>query len=157
MSTLDTRQLPKAQESLADYVTRQRQALGLSRQMVAQKAEIHLQSLGKIERGQTRSLNRHTLSRLSVALQVPVDYLEAVVRGQTDALGPSLKFCPQCWQPGTTPDPIWTDGRSQFCFLCGTSLQNCCAGCGEKLVSLTFRFCPFCGQPYHAPSPPPPA
>jgi hypothetical protein len=125
--------------------------------MVAQKAEIHLQSLGKIERGQTRSLNRHTLSRLSVALQVPVDYLEAVARGQTEALGPSLQFCPQCWQPGTTPDPLWTDARAQFCFLCGTSLQNCCVGCGEKLVSLTFRFCPFCGQPYQAPSPTPSA
>ncbi|MBE9193782.1 zinc ribbon domain-containing protein [Synechocystis sp. LEGE 06083] len=152
MSTLDARQLPKNQESLADYVTRQRETLGLSRQMVAQKAEIHLQSLGKIERGQTCSLNRRTLSGLAIALQVPMDYLESVARGQTETLGPSLKFCPHCWQPGTAPDPIWTDARAEFCFLCGTALQKCCAGCGEKLVSLTFRFCPFCGQSYQATS-----
>ena len=152
MSTLDGRQLPKAQESLADYVTRQRETLGLSRQRVAQKAQIHLQSLGKIERGQTSTLNRRTLSGLAIALQVQTDYLEAVARGQTEGLGPSLKFCPHCWKAGTAPDPLWTDARAQFCFLCGTALQKCCSSCGEKLVSLTFRFCPFCGQPYQAAS-----
>lgn len=148
MSTLNAHQLPKAQESLADYVNRQREALGLSRQSVAQKAGIHLQSLGKIERGQTKTLNRRTLSGLALALQVPVDYLEAVAQGQAGSLGPSLKFCPQCWTSGTAPDPIWTDARSQFCFMCGTRLQDSCLACGETLHSLTFRFCPHCGQPY---------
>lgn len=148
MSTVNAHQLPKAQESLADYVNRQREALGLSRIALAQQAGIHKQSLGKIERGQTQTLNRRTLSSLSLALQVPIDYLEAVTRGQAGTLGPSLKFCPQCWQTGTAPDPIWTDARSQYCFICGTGLQDECGACGEPLHSLTFRFCPHCGQPY---------
>ena len=135
-------------ESLADYVNRQREALGLSRIALAERAGIHKQSLGKIERGQTQTLNRRTLSSLSLALQVPVDYLEAVTRGQAGTLGPSLKFCPQCWQAGTAPDPIWTDAGSQFCFMCGSGLQDACGACGEPLHSLTFRFCPHCGQPY---------
>ncbi|CAN5729116.1 zinc ribbon domain-containing protein [soil metagenome] len=148
MSTTNARQLPKAQESLADYVNRQREALGLSRIALAERAGIHKQSLGKIERGQTQTLNRRTLSSLSQALQVPVDYLDAVARGQAETLGPSLKFCPQCWQAGTAPDPIWTDARSQYCFMCGSGLQDACTACGEPLHSLTFRFCPHCGQPY---------
>ena len=148
MSTTNARQLPKAQESLADYVNRQREALGLTRIALAERAGIHKQSLGKIERGQTQTLNRRTLNSLSKALEVPTDYLDAVVRGQAGELGPSLKFCPQCWQTGTAPDPIWTDARSQFCFMCGTGLQDSCGTCGEPLHSLTFRFCPHCGQPY---------
>lgn len=148
MSTLNNRQLPKAQESLSDYVTRQRAALSLSRQDVALKAGIHLQSLGKIERGQTQSLNCRTLSGLALALQVPLDYLEGVALGRAVTQGSVLKFCPDCWQPGAVPDPIWTDARAQFCFLCGTALQDSCLACNEKLTSLTFRFCPFCGQPY---------
>ena len=74
MSTVNAHQLPKAQESLADYVSRQREALGLSRLALAERAGIHKQSLGKIERGQTQTLNRRTLSSLSLALQVPIDY-----------------------------------------------------------------------------------
>ena len=148
MSTLNAHQLPKAQESLAEYVSRQRKALGVSRQVLAQQAGIHHHSLGKIERGQTQTLNRRTLSGLSLALQVPMEYLEAVARGQAGALGPSLKFCPQCWQAGTPPDPIWTDARSRYCFMCGSRLQDACGACGEPLHSLTFRFCPHCGHPY---------
>ncbi len=155
MSTVNAHQLPKAQESLADYVNRQRLSLGLSRVALAERAGIHKQSLGKIERGQTQTLNRRTLSSLSLALQVPVDYLEAVARGQAGTLGPSLKFCPQCWQTGTAPDPIWTDARSEYCFMCGSELQDACGACGEPLHSLTFRFCPHCGQPYKQVSHPP--
>ena len=92
MSTTNARQLPKAQESLADYVNRQREALGLTRIALAERAGIHKQSLGKIERGQTQTLNRRTLSSLSKALEVPMDYLDAVVRGQAGELGPSLKL-----------------------------------------------------------------
>lgn len=155
MSIVNAHQLPKAQESLADYVNRQRLSLGLSRVALAERAGIHKQSLGKIERGQTLTLNRRTLSSLSLALQVPVDYLEAVARGQAGTLGPSLKFCPQCWQTGTAPDPIWTDARSEYCFMCGSELQDVCGACGEPLHSLTFRFCPHCGQPYKQVSHPP--
>jgi len=150
LSTSNAQQLPKPQEPLADYVNRQRLALGLSREALALQAGIHKQSLGKIERGQTQTLNRRTLSGLSRALQVPMDYLDAVARGQTEGLGPSLKFCPQCWRAGSAPDPIWTDARSQFCFMCGTGLQDACGTCGAPLHSLTFRFCPHCGQPYQS-------
>ncbi|WP_313937795.1 helix-turn-helix domain-containing protein [Anabaena azotica] len=48
---------PQSQESLAEYVKRIRNALGLSQTELANIAGIHIQSLGKIERGLTTKLN----------------------------------------------------------------------------------------------------
>ena len=48
---------PQPQESLAEYVKRIRISLSLSQTELALKAGIHLQSLGKIERGMTTKLN----------------------------------------------------------------------------------------------------
>ncbi|MBW4528505.1 MAG: zinc ribbon domain-containing protein [Phormidium tanganyikae FI6-MK23] len=57
-----------------------------------------------------------------------------------------LKFCPSCWTRGLPHDPLWTDVRSKFCYLCGTSLRARCGNCRELIVSLKFRFCPYCGS-----------
>lgn len=153
MSTLVAPQLPEPQESLADYVKRLRSKLGLSRQIAAAKAGIHPQSLGKIERGQTQALNQRTLTGLAQALQIPADYLDAVAKGTPYPVGPTLKFCASCWTPGTSLDPIWTDARSKYCFVCGCQLQSCCPHCEQPFVSMRYRFCPFCGKPYKAESP----
>jgi hypothetical protein len=56
-------------------------ALSFNQKELAAIAEIHLQSLGKIERGMTTKLSSHSKSGLNSALQVPVQYLEAVCRG----------------------------------------------------------------------------
>ena len=66
---------------MADYIHRLRKQLGLSQQQVALKAGIHPQSLGKLERGKTSRLNRKTQRGLAYALQIPGEYLDAVVRG----------------------------------------------------------------------------
>lgn len=142
--------LPELNESLATYVQRVRQHLRLSQQEVALLAGIHLQSLGKIERGLTKRLNQKTLKGLAQALQVPFEYLDAVSKGISVAATTALKFCPLCWTPGTTPDPMWTNPRAQFCCLCGTQLISRCPNCSEPISSMKFRFCPFCGLSYKA-------
>ncbi|WP_449415978.1 helix-turn-helix domain-containing protein [Phormidium nigroviride] len=142
--------LPSLNESLASYVLRVRQQLRLSQQEVSQIAGIHLQSLGKIERGLTKRVNQKTLKGLALALQVPFDYLDALSKGLPVATTTALKFCPSCWMPGTTPDPMWIHVRAQFCCLCGTQLISRCPSCDEPISSMKFRFCPFCGSSYKA-------
>ncbi|MEH2391863.1 MAG: zinc ribbon domain-containing protein [Nostoc sp.] len=139
---------PQPQESLAEYVKRIRTSLSLSQTELALKAGIHLQSLGKIERGMTTKLNSKSQRGLAVALHVPSEYLDAVARGVPVSATDVLKFCPHCWQPGTTLEDIWLSPRSKFCFLCGTGLRNSCARCNEPITSVKFRFCPYCGFPY---------
>ncbi|BBD70497.1 XRE family transcriptional regulator [Nostoc commune NIES-4072] len=141
---------PQPQETLSQYVKRIRTSLSLSQNDLATKAGIHLQSLGKIERGMTTKLNSKSQRGLARALQVPSEYLDAVIRGVPMSATDVLKFCPDCWTPGTTLEEIWLLPRSQFCFLCGTALRNSCAKCNEPITSLKFRFCPYCGFPYKA-------
>lgn len=141
---------PELNESLASYVQRVRQHLRLSQQEVATSAGIHLQSLGKIERGLTKRLNQKTLKGLALALQVPFEYLDALSKGIPVAATTTLKFCSLCWTPGTTLDPTWTNPRAQFCCLCGTQLVSRCPSCSEPISSMKFRFCPFCGSSYKA-------
>ena len=57
MSTLESSPPPNPDEPLADYVKRVRASLGLTQKELATKAGVHLQSLGKIERGITTKLN----------------------------------------------------------------------------------------------------
>jgi hypothetical protein len=111
-------------------------------------AEIHLQSLGKIERGMTTKLSSHSKSGLASALQVPMEYLEAVCRGTSVVAVSKLKFCAPCWTPGTPPDPLWMEVRAKHCFLCGSKLRDSCNHCHETITSLKHRFCPFRGTPY---------
>ncbi|WP_341532201.1 helix-turn-helix transcriptional regulator (plasmid) [Nostoc sp. UHCC 0302] len=74
---------------------------------LAVKAGIHLQSIGKIERGMTTKLNSKSQRGLAVALQVPPEYLDAVVRGVAVVTSDVIRFCSHCWTPGTAVEEIW--------------------------------------------------
>lgn len=141
-------QLPQPDESLAQYVRRRREELHLSQSEMAQMADIHVQSLGKIEGGKITRLNAKSKNGLSRVLGVSQDYLNAICKGVPLANVQTLKLCPKCWNPGTQADPIWLDKRSKYCFICGTLLRDRCTRCNEPIMSLKFRFCPYCGQPY---------
>jgi DNA-binding XRE family transcriptional regulator len=146
---MDTLKIPQPRESLAAYVLRVRKALKLTQFELANAAGIHLVSLGKIERGLTTKLNHKTIRGLAVGLGAPVEYLEALVKGEEIKTTQfCFKFCPQCWNPGSAVDPIWGNIKAKYCYLCGTKLRASCAKCGELVTSLRHRFCPICGHPY---------
>jgi DNA-binding XRE family transcriptional regulator len=63
---------PSLKESLAEYVKRIRTSLSLSQTELALKAGIHLQSLGKIERGMTTKLNSKSQRGLAVAFRLSI-------------------------------------------------------------------------------------
>ena len=147
---MNSQQVPTPGESLAAYVYRQRTRLGLSQQEVAAKAGIHAQSIGKIERGQTTTLKQKTRQGLAYALDISEAHLEAAYKGITVEETGVLKFCPQCWKPGSQPDPIWLNVHAQYCFRCGSALRHTCAECSAPITSLKHRFCPYCGTPYNA-------
>jgi DNA-binding XRE family transcriptional regulator len=151
MQLSDSLLVPQPDESLAQYIRRLRQQQGLSQKEVVGLAGIHLQSLGKIERGKTLKLNHKTSGGLAYALNVPQDYLEAVCKGVGVEISLALKFCPSCWTVGMVPESIWLDLRAKYCFLCGTGLRHRCVGCDEPITSLKHRFCPFCGTSYQTP------
>ncbi|WP_228371306.1 zinc ribbon domain-containing protein [Trichormus azollae] len=88
---------------------------------------------------------------MAAALPIPQEYLDAVVKQIPLETVTALKYCPQCWIPGTAPDPMWTSLRSKYCFAYGTSLRSRCRSCNEPIMLLTFRFCPYCGQSYKQP------
>lgn len=148
MSIKEHTNTPSVDESLAFYVQRLRKSLGLSQKELALKAGVHLQSIGKIERGKTTRLNQKMRSGLAIALEVSCEYLDAVCRRMPVSELVALKFCPECWIPGTAPDSLWSDARAKFCSLCGTALRSRCASCNEPITSMKYRFCPFCGTPY---------
>ncbi|MEM9534922.1 MAG: zinc ribbon domain-containing protein [Cyanobacteria bacterium P01_E01_bin.45] len=149
MQSIDSDKLPQSGESLAEYLRRLRMELGLTQKEVASKAGIHLQSLGKLERGISSRLNSKSKKGLALALQVPSEYFEALVKGKDIVdVAAGLKFCPVCWQPGTLPDSLWMHERAKFCFACGTQLRNRCSSCNEPISSLKHRFCPYCGTSY---------
>lgn len=150
MDSLETDTAPLPGESLGRYVQRRRQELGLTQKAAATKAGIHPQSFGKLERQQTRQLNRKTKQGLAYALGVPEAYLEAACTGE--AVGPSegLQFCPQCWVPGTAPHALWLHLQARYCLMCGTALRHRCISCDEPITSLKHRFCPYCGTAYKA-------
>lgn len=146
----DSDKAPRPNESIADYLQRRRLSLGLSQKEVAAKAQLHVQTLGKIERGLTTTLHSKTLNGLAYALQVPVEYLESLQQVGVVELSSAFRFCPQCWSPGTSPDKLWMHERAFFCFECGSPLQDSCSNCGELISSFRHHFCPFCGTPYKA-------
>jgi DNA-binding XRE family transcriptional regulator len=146
--TLESNKAPKPDESITQYLRRLRQILGISQRELASKAGVHPQSIGKLERGITSKLNQKTRNGLAYALAIPVEYLDAVCKGLAVTEIGALKFCPQCWTPGTAPDPLWTNLRSKYCFACGSQLRDRCSNCKELIQSLKFRFCPYCGIAY---------
>lgn len=147
---MNTFKIPQPQESLAGYIRRIRKDLGMTQSDLAIAAGIHGRSVGKIERGLTVKINRRTLQGLALALGVPQEYLDAVTKGEEVSQVQGVKFCPQCWNPGAAADPIWSQVKAKFCYLCGTQLRASCVNCGELVLSLRHRFCPICGYPYKA-------
>ena len=114
------------------------------------RAGIHGRSVGKIERGLTVKINRRTLQGLAIALGVPQEYLDAVKSGEEVKQVQGVKFCPQCWNPGAAADPMWSNVKAKFCYLCGIPIRARCVNCGELVLSLRHRCCPVCGYPYKA-------
>jgi transcriptional regulator with XRE-family HTH domain len=53
-----TEKLPQPSETLDSYIKRLRLLLHLSQQELATKADVHLQSLGKLERGGKTTIKR---------------------------------------------------------------------------------------------------
>jgi transcriptional regulator with XRE-family HTH domain len=96
---VDTFTTPHPSESLASYVSRIRKKLNLTQFELADAAGIHGRSIGKIERGLTVKINRRTLQGLAIALGVPQEYLDAVIKGEEVSQVRGVKFCPQCWNP----------------------------------------------------------
>lgn len=139
---------PLGEEGLANYVQRLRGQLSLTQKELSFKAGIHIQTIRKIEGGQTNRLNQKAKSGLAAALGIPPEYLDAAAKKVSPETITTLKFCPKCWIPGTTPDQMWTDLRSKYCFACGTALRNRCVSCNEPIMSLKFKFCPYCGANY---------
>jgi transcriptional regulator with XRE-family HTH domain len=140
--------LPLPEETLDSYIKRLRLSCRMSQQELASKAGIHLQSLGKLERGTRQRLNHKTQVGLALALDIPSEYLEAVSRGRPVEALEIKRFCPHCWIPGTPPESTWILHRANYCLICGSPLQKSCIGCGEPLSSFKHKFCPNCGTPY---------
>lgn len=139
---------PAPSEPLGRYIQRVRDSLSLTQVELSMKAGIHVQTIRKIEAGGTSRLSHKGKSGLAAALGIPQEYLEAVVKQTPLETVTALKFCPKCWAPGTTLDPMWTSLRSKYCFACGTTLRDRCGSCNEPIMSLKFRFCPYCGESY---------
>ncbi|MEI6371622.1 MAG: helix-turn-helix domain-containing protein [Nostocales cyanobacterium ELA608] len=146
MNTLKT---PMPEEALGDYIKRLRGELKMSQNQLAIAAGIHLHSLGKIERGITTRLNHKTRRGLAKALSIPSEYLEAICSGaEIQPAFTSIKFCPQCWTPGTSTEPIWQDVRSLHCFICGFELVDHCLKCSKSVTTFQHCYCPYCGFYY---------
>ncbi|MBC8121033.1 MAG: zinc ribbon domain-containing protein [Gemmatimonadaceae bacterium] len=139
---------PTTGEGLAAYIRRLRGLRKLTQAALAERAGVHLQTVRKIERGVTATLRPKARGGLARSLGVGIEYIEAAERGVEAVSLTGVKLCPNCWVPGTEPQPMWLDLRSHFCFACGTELLNRCIGCGEAIASWRFRFCPLCGKPY---------
>jgi transcriptional regulator with XRE-family HTH domain len=79
----DKDKLPADGETLSNYIKRLRQQLHFSQQELANQAGIHIQSLGKLERGTRQRLNQKTKTALANVFDIPIEYLEAVSQGKT--------------------------------------------------------------------------
>jgi transcriptional regulator with XRE-family HTH domain len=148
MDTKEISNTPNPAENLAEYVRRLRSSLDMSQQELATKAGLHLQSIGKIERGKTNKLNAKAKRGLAYALSIPIEYLDAVGKGVGVTPIEVLKICPKCWTAGCEPEQMWLNQRSNFCFLCGSELRDRCPSCQTPISSYSHRFCPFCGTNY---------
>ena len=117
----------------------------MSQAELAQKAGIHLQSVGKVESGKTAKLNSKSRFGLSKALQSSEEYLDAVCKGVPVETVQQLKICLHCWILADEAETTWLHPRAKYCFACGEKLHDRCLHCNEPIMSLKFRFCPYCG------------
>jgi transcriptional regulator with XRE-family HTH domain len=148
MYIFDPQVAPQPQESLNSYIKRLRNRFSMSQQQLATAAGIHLQSLGKLERGKTTRLNQKTKKGLAVALNIPEEYLDAVVCGLPVEGLQQKRYCPCCFRANANPDSTWMLPRAKYCLLCGTQLLSNCISCFEPIASFKHKFCPHCGTPY---------
>jgi transcriptional regulator with XRE-family HTH domain len=148
MYTLDQSKTPKPNETIGDYIKRLREEAHISQQELADASGIHIQSLGKLERGVTKRFNSKTAQGIAIALNIPEEYLSAILTGKSVEGIQKKQFCPCCWKAGTTPDIAWTFPRAKYCLICGNILANSCQKCQEPLTSFKHKFCPNCGTNY---------
>lgn len=137
-------------EPLGEYVTRVRAARRMTKTELAQRAQVHITTILRLESGRVggQKVKHQVQARLAAALQVPVDYLRAAAKGlEVDELT-SHQICPRCWTPGTPPDSRWGFADAKFCLCCGDRLLRSCT-CDEPIL-LRAKFCPECGKPYSA-------
>jgi transcriptional regulator with XRE-family HTH domain len=102
---------------VAEYVRRVRTGLKMSQRSLAAAARMHVQSLGKIEKGETRRLSGKTKAGLARVLGVSADVLDAVCRGVPVVEVRGLKICPRCWVPGSDAEAMWLEGRAKRVFF----------------------------------------
>lgn len=137
---------PKPNERIGEYLRRIRKAMRLTQEEVAQLGGIHKQTVIKIEARQSTRLSQKTRKGFVYALKIPETYLDALVQDlEIFPIAQNVKICPQCWKPGTQPEPQWLDLRAKYCFLCGEGLRDRCE-CGRAIADWHYAFCPFCGK-----------
>lgn len=74
----------------------QRDELGLSQAQLAERAKIHVNTMGRLEAGATRQRQSGTWSKLEVALEWPQDFIADFLAGEVDetALAGNLRRDP---------------------------------------------------------------
>jgi DNA-binding XRE family transcriptional regulator len=97
---------PKPSEPLGQYIQRVRDSIGLTQLELTIRVGIHIQTIRKVESGATSRLSQKYRSGLAAALCIPQEYLDAVVKQIPLEKVTAVKYCPQCWIPGTALDPM---------------------------------------------------
>jgi transcriptional regulator with XRE-family HTH domain len=140
--------LPK-EETLASYMKRIRELRGFTRTELANLAAVNVSTVARIEGGTTgaQKPRKEIQERLSAALQIPIEYLQAASREKSVEVLQTNKVCLSCWMPGKPPDSRWSMLDAKFCLRCGERLKDKCDQCSEPVL-LRARFCPQCGMPY---------
>ena len=148
IKTLPEELLPKG-ELLSEYIRRIRELRGLSKSALAERTRIHVTSIQRLENGQTgiKKMRKDVQERLSTALQIPVEYIRAALKGEAVEVSQSNKVCLTCWTPGTAPDMRWSFSDAKFCLRCASALTDKCIYCSEPIL-LKGRFCHKCGKEY---------
>jgi transcriptional regulator with XRE-family HTH domain len=136
-------------EPLGEYLDKVRQLRGLTIASLAKRAGVNASTLVRMKAG-TTSVTRPRSAvqqRLAMALQIPVEYLQAAVKQEPFSMPLTNRVCTTCWVPGNLPDIRWSQIDARFCMRCGEQLTDKCSACSEPIF-LNGRFCPQCGKPY---------
>ena len=136
-------------EPLGEYIEKVRKLRGLTMAALAKRANVNISTIVRMQSGAT-SVTRPrgaVQQRLAMALQIPVEYLQAATKQEPFSMPLTNRVCPCCWVPGTLPDLRWSQIDAKFCMRCGQGLTDKCGECSEPIL-LNGRFCPQCGKPY---------